>query len=560
MNESSKITFNPWRFRLIILLILLIILGLIARVFDLAVIKKTFLQNQGDARSLRIVTQPAFRGMIKDRNGYPLAISTTVYSAWVNPQEMPSDMAHIKPICQVLMLKPLAVKKLLKQYKDKGREFVYLKRDIPPEVASKMKSLAIPGLYLQQEYKRFYPEGEVAAHVVGFTNVDDKGQEGLELEYDQWLSGTPGKKRVVKDRLGRIISDVQTIQDQKPGNDLMLSLNRRIQYLAYRELMAGVENNDAVSGSVVVLDVKTGEILAMVNQPSFNPNNRPSRKVDVVRNRAVTDVFEPGSTIKAFSVASILDSGRYKTDSVIDTYPGWIRVNHRIVRDEHESGPMTVTQIFQKSSNVGVTKMILSIPPDQLWNLLHGVGFGETTDVGFPGERSGELAKPNTSDPFQLATLAFGYGLSVTTLQLAEAYSVIANHGIKIPLSLIRIDGVPEGSRVMNEKVAETMLTLMESVVSKSGTGVHAQIPGYRVAGKTGTSRIVGANGYEKNHHISSFVGIAPVSQPRFIVAVVIRDPQGKSYLGGDVSAPVFKRIMEGTLHTLNIPPDNPAA
>lgn len=556
MKELKKIAFIPWRFSLILLFILLIVLGLIARVFDLSVIKRDFLQNQGDARSLRVVTQPAFRGMIKDRNGYPLAISTTVYSAWVNPQEITAQNSKIKSICDALALKPVAVKKLLKAYKEKGREFVYLKRDIPPLIAAKIKSLAIPGVYLQQEYKRFYPEGEVAAHVVGFTNVDDKGQEGLELAYDQWLAGSAGKKRVVKDRLGRIISDVQNIQDKKPGNDLVLSLNRRIQYLAYRELMAGVEMNNATSGSVVVLDVKTGEILAMVNQPSFNPNNRPSRKVDVVRNRAVTDVFEPGSTIKAFSVASVLDSGRFKLDSIIDTSPGWIRVNHRVVRDEHTSGPMTVTEIFQRSSNVGVTKMILSIPPDQLWSVLHRVGFGETTGIGFPGERSGELVKPKAADPFQVATLAFGYGLSVTTVQLAQAYSVLANEGIKIPLSFMRVDTPPEGTRVMDEKVTHQMLTLMESVVGKGGTGVQAQIPGYRVAGKTGTSRIVGVNGYEKNHHVSSFIGIAPASHPRFIVVVVIRDPQGKSYLGGDVSAPVFKRIMEGTLHTLNVPPD----
>ena len=479
--------------------------------------------------------------MITDRNGYPLAISTSVFSVSINPDEFEMTSQNIKPLSKLLGMKKSTIQELVQRYKNKNREFVYIKRDVPPDLANKIKNLAIPGVYQQQDYKRFYPEAEVASHVVGFTNVDDLGQEGLELAYNQWLSGTPGKKVVVKDRRGRVISNVRDLQEQKPGNNLALSINRRIQYLAYRELLEGVKKNLAASGSVVVLDIKTGEILAMVNEPSFNPNNRGHADVNALRNRAVTDVFEPGSTMKAFSVASAPDSGLFTPDTIIDTYPGWLRVGHNLVRDEHSKGPMTVTQVLQVSSNVGVTKMVLAIPSDRLWSMLHRVGFGEETGVGFPGERSGSLVKRDNWPPFALATLAFGYGVSVTTLQLAHAYGTLANDGISIPLSLLKIDKAPEGKRVIDSHVANQMLTLLESVVTKGGTGEAASIPGYRVAGKTGTAKMAGLHGYQKHHHISTFVGVAPASNPRLVVAVVMQDPQGKQYYGGLVSGPVFK-------------------
>lgn len=556
MKSSPQAVFITWRFNLLIILILIIISGLMIRLVELAVFKKHFLQTQGDARALRVVTSPSVRGMITDREGYPLAVSTSVYSIWMNPKEWTNDVKHLKSLSQLLKINPKTITKSYLRYKDTGREFVYLKRDISPELASQIKELKIPGIYQEESFKRFYPEGEVAAHVVGFTNVDDQGQEGLELAFNQLLTGMPGKRMVIKDRLGRIISNVQEISEKKPGHDLALSIHHNIQYIAYRELLAGFLEYQAESASVVVIDIKTGEILAMANLPSFNPNNRSIPNLDLVRNRAVTDTFEPGSTIKAFSIASAFDAGHYTPDTMIDTHPGWMRVGRNIVQDEHNLKEISVTQILQRSSNVGITKMILSIPPNELWEMLHNVGFGEMTGVGFPGERTGELQHREVWSPFALATLAFGYGLSVTTLQLAEAYAVIANHGIKIPLSLVKIDEPPKGKQVMKEKIADQMLTLLESVLTKGGTGVHANIPGYRVAGKTGTARMVGKNGYEKDHHVSSFVGIAPVSNPRYVVAVVIRDPKGKHYLGGEVAGPIFKKVMEGTLRTFNIPVD----
>lgn len=551
----NRAYFIAWRFYLVLGLIFLAAAGVMWRVFDLTILDQSFLRKQGDERVLRLVSTSAIRGMIVERNGYPLAVSTKVYSVWMNPLEFSPDKKETQALAKLLGMPFKQLSILLRRYEETDREFVYIKRALSPEVANQIKALHLPGLYTQTEYRRYYPEGEVAAHVVGFTNVDDNGQEGLELAYNHWLDGDPGKQWVVKDRLGRVISKAQSVQEQKPGKDLVLSIDRRIQYLAYRELLAGVTENRAVSGSAIVLDVKTGEILAMVNQPSFNPNNRPAKRSDVFRNRAVTDIFEPGSTIKAFSVASALDSGHFKPNTVIDTYPGWLRVGHNIVRDEHGCGPMTVTQVLQRSSNVGVTKMILSLPPNQLWNLLHRVGFGEITGIGFPGEQSGSLVKHDRGQ-FTLATLGFGYGISVTALQLARAYAVIANDGVKLPVSLLRVDEPPTGERVMDAKIAHEMLTLLESVVTKGGTGEMANVPGYRVAGKTGTAVKVGEHGYQKHRYISSFVGIAPLTQPRLVVAVVINDPQGKNYYGGLVSGPVFEKIMEGTLRILAVPPD----
>jgi cell division protein FtsI (penicillin-binding protein 3) len=552
----SHVSYSAWRFYLVLALIFLAAAGLLWRVFDLTILDQTFLRQQGDERVLRLMSSSSVRGMILERHGYPLAVSTKVFSVWINPKEFSPSKAEITKIAKVLTMKPKELSALYKRHHESKREFIYIKRALSPAVAAEIKALNLPGLYTQAEYRRYYPEGEAASHVVGFTNVDDKGQEGLELAYEKWLDGDPGKQWVIKDRLGRVISKVESVQEQKAGRDLELSIDRRIQYLAYRELLTGVKENQAVSGSAIVLDVKTGEVLAMVNQPSFNPNNRPAKMSDVYRNRAVTDTFEPGSTIKAFSVASALDSKRFKPTSVINTYPGWLRVGHNLVRDEHTCGLFTVTQILQKSSNVGVTKMVLELPPNQLWSMLHRVGFGEITGIGFPGEQSGSLVKHDPWGAFTLATLGFGYGLSVTPLQLARAYSVIANHGVILPVTLLKRDAPPVGEKVMDAKIANEMLTLLESVVSKGGTGESANVPGYRVAGKTGTAIKVGEHGYQKHHYVASFVGIAPVTDPRLVVAVVIDDPQGENYYGGMVAGPVFEKIMEGTLRILDVPPD----
>lgn len=556
MNSKNKITFAKWRFYLILSLISLAAFGLAYRVFDLAILDQRFLRAQGDERVLRLVKTPSFRGMIVDRNGFPLAVSTTVYSVWINPKEFNPEKEALVELAQVLEMKPKDISAIAIKYQKKNRAFVYLKRSLSPEVVAQIKALGITGVYSQQEYRRYYPEGEIAAHVVGFTNIDDHGQEGLELGYDHWLMGEEGKKWVIKDRLGRIISDVQTVSQQTRGRDLKLSIDRRIQYLAYRELIKHIKLNEAQSGSAVVLDAKSGEILAMVNYPSFNPNNRPNKMNGSFRNRAITDLFEPGSTIKAFTVASALEAGKFKPDSIIDTTPGWMRVGRNVVKDAKNNGPLSLMQILQVSSNMGAAKLVLGSPPNQLWSLLHRVGFGEITGVGFPGEAQGTLVKHEPWGAFTLATLSFGYGLSTTPLQLARAYAVLAAGGIKKPISLLKLDEIPQGTRVIDEELAKQMLTLLESVVSKGGSGEAAHVPGYRVAGKTGTSKIAKEGGYEERRYISSFVGIAPVTDPRLIVAVVIHDPRGKQYYGGAVSGPAFEKIMEGTLRILDVPPD----
>lgn len=553
--QEHSAAFIGWRFYFLLSFITLIVLCLVVRLFYLSVFNRHFLQQQGDARALRILYTPSFRGMIKDRTGYPLAISTEVYSVWMNPQEISLSSSSIKSLTDILKIKKSDLQKTLQKYQN--HEFAYLKREVSPQVAKEIKALKIPGLYLQQTYKRFYPEAQVTAHVIGFTNVDDEGQEGLELIYNDWLKGTFGKKIVLKDRLGRVISEVKQLKQQEPGQDLQLSIHRRIQYLAYRELLEGIHNSLASSGSVVVLDVKTGEVLAMVNYPSFNPNNRHGLKSDMLRNRAVTDLFEPGSTIKAFSVALALKSGQYSPDTVIDTYPGWLRVGRHLLRDEHRKGPMTIRQILQYSSNVGIAKMISTLPPLQLWELLHAMGFGEETGIGFPGERGGALIKRENWPPFALATLAIGYGISVTPLQLAHAYATLANQGVKIPLSLLKVEKPPLGQQVLDPAIARETLSMLESVVEKGGTAQSAAIHGFKVAGKTGTSKLVGEHGYEKHRYNAMFVGIAPASNPRLVIAVLLHDPRGKQYYGGDVSAPVFKNIMEGSLRILNIQPDD---
>lgn len=553
-EHTTNPSFNALRYYFTILMIILATFGLGWRIFDLTIRKQHFLQQQGDERVLRLENTPAFRGMILDRNGYPLAVSTTVYSIWANPREFTAEKNQLQTLANTLKIKPKEIQKVIN--KNLQREFVYLKRDLPPLQALQIKSMNIPGVYLQRSFHRYYPEGEVMGQLLGFTNVDDQGQEGLELAYNDWLRGEPGKKWVVKDRLGRDISDIQTLSEQKPGHDLVLSIDRRVQYLAYRELMRGVLSNQAESGSAVILDVKTNEILGMVNFPAFNPNNRQSEKKESFRNRAVTDTFEPGSTIKPFSIARALESGIYKMSSVIDTGAGWIRLGRKIITDEHTHGLLTLPEILKVSSDVGVIKISLSLPADKLWDLYHNIGLGEISGIGFPGEQSGTLVKHHPWGELTVATMAIGYGLTVTALQLAQAYSILANGGLKRPLSLLHQQKINPGEQVISPKVAKEVLGLLEFVLEKGGTGFKANVPGYRVGGKTGTAKIVGLHGYEKHRYTSSFIGIAPLSHPRYVVVVVIHDPRGKFYYGGDVSGPVFAKIMEGVLRMMDIPPD----
>lgn len=553
---QQSIKFHVNRYKIILGIFTICLLGLSWRLIDLTVIDRSFLQRQGDARSLRVLSLPAYRGMITDRTGEPLAISTPVESIWVNPATFDIDTPQLEKMAKLLNMSAADIKDRIEQAE--GREFVYLKRSLEPYLASQIKALNVPGVNLQREFRRFYPAGEVAAHLLGVTNVDDQGQEGLELVYNDWLAGQAGKQRVIKDRLGRVVTNLGIVAPPRPGKNLTLSIDNRIQYLAYRELKEAMRVNKASSGSVIVLDVPTGEILAMVNQPSFNPNVRMQRVNDGrYRNRAITDLFEPGSVIKTFTVAAALNSGKFKPHTQIDTHPGWLSVDGNIVRDIHPKKVLTVTEILQKSSNVGVTKMILELPPTTLWELLNKAGFGKLTASGFPGENEGRLVNHPRWRPFAVATLGFGYGLSVTPLQLAQAYTIFANEGRLRPVSLLRQEKPEKAVQVMDAKIAKQMLTMLEAVVEiPGGSGSKARIASYRVAGKTGTARMLGANGYEKDHHVATFAGIAPVTNPRLVVLVVMNDPQLGDHYGGTISAPIFSKVMGGALQILQVMPD----
>lgn len=542
------------RFLTVVAFFILILLVLVWRMLDLTVLHRHFLQKQGDARSLRILETPAHRGMIIDRQGAVLAVSTPVQSVWINPQVFAPDEKKLHELCKILHISP---KKLMNEVKRfSTREFIYLRRQLPPMIAKKIEDLSIEGVNFQQEFKRYYPQKESTAQLIGFTNIDDNGIEGLELAYQYWLEGVRGKKRVLKDRTGQIIDELGVIKEPRAGRDLVLSIDRRIQYLAYHELQNTLETFAARSGSVVVVDTQSGEILAAANAPSFNPNARADYTKDSYRNKAITDLFEPGSVIKPFSIASALESGHIKPQTVIDTRPGWMSVQGRPIRDVHNYGILDVSGILQHSSNIGVTKMTLLSPPSQLINLLRKSGFGQRTESGYPGESEGFIVNVRDAKPFVLATLSFGYGMSVTTLQLAKAYMIFANKGKVKPLSLIHGQESGEGEQVLSEKTSTQVLRMMEAVMEE-GTGKAAKVPGYRVAGKTGTARIAGKNGYEEKRYIASFAGIAPVSNPRLVVVVVINEPTKNGYYAAAVAAPLFSQVMSGALRILEVPPDN---
>lgn len=532
--------------------------AVVFRMVDLTVWHRQFLKGQGDARSLRVQSIPAYRGMITDRQGTPLAISTPVQSLWVNPREFAPDSKQLASLAQLLGLPVKTLSNHVSQAST--REFIYLKRQLPPMVAKQIAALDIPGVNFQQEFKRYYPEGDSTAQLIGFTNIDDTGIEGLELAYQDWLMGLEGRKRVVKDRTGRIIEELGVLREPRPGHDLVLSIDRRIQYLAYHELQSTLEQFAAKSGSVVVLDTQNGEILAAANYPSYNPNARARYTRDSYRNKAITDTFEPGSVIKPFSIASALSSGQVKPDSIFDTRPGWMSLHGHAIRDVHNYGVLDVTGVLQHSSNIGVTKMILLSPPAQLINLLRRCGFGQRTESGYPGESDGSIVKAKNANPFVLATLGFGYGMSSTALQLAKGYLVFANHGELLPVTLLHSDEHAAGEMVLDAKTADQVLGMLEAVLGEEGTGKQARVAGYRVAGKTGTARIAGKNGYKERRYIASFVGIAPVSKPRLVVAVIIHEPTRNGYYATAVAAPLFSKVMAGALRILDVPPDNTVA
>lgn len=524
------------------------------RALDLQVLDRQFLQDQGEARHLRAQPMPAHRGMILDRNGEPLAISTPVDSVWVNPKELLGARERWRQLASALGLDYAELKSKILQRAD--REFLYLRRHVDPDMAKAVMDLGIPGVSLQREYRRYYPEGEVAAHIVGFTDIDESGQEGAELAQDRWLRGTSGAKWVLKDRFGRVVEDVAAIKDPAPGHDLTLSIDRRIQYLAYRELKAAVQAHHADSGSAVVMDVRTGEVLAMVNQPSYNPNNRESMRANAFRNRAVTDLFEPGSTIKPFTIAGALDEGLYRPETRIDTAPGFFHVGHSLIRDIHNYGSIDVTTVIQKSSNVGASKIAMVMPPQKMWEVFSGVGFGSMTGGRFPGEVSGNLPHYRHWREIERATMSFGYGLSVTPLQLTLAYGVLADRGRMKPASFVPVTSPVETRQIIKPKTAEQVVGMMETVVSEHGTGLLASVNGYRVAGKTGTVQMLGEDGYSSERYVSLFAGIAPAGEPRLAMVVVINRPRGEEYYGGRVAAPVFSKVMTGALRVLGIPPD----
>jgi cell division protein FtsI (penicillin-binding protein 3) len=528
--------------------------ALCARAVHLQVFNKDFLNHQADARHLRTEKISAHRGAITDRNGEPIAISTPVDSVWANPKELAAAVDRVPELARVLNLDAeLLMRRITRSM---NKEFLYLKRHLNPEQARQVLALKLPGVSSQREYRRYYPAGEVTGHLVGFTNIDDHGQEGLELAFNHWLAGESGAKRVLKDRMGRSVENVASIKSARHGKDLRMSIDLRLQYLAYRTLKASIQQHKAESGSVVVLDVKTGEILAMVNQPSYNPNDRSQYSAERYRNRAITDIFEPGSSIKPLIMAAALESGRYRASSMVDTSPGYVVVGPKKIEDTRNFGRVSLTTILARSSNVGATKVVLSLEPDQLWRTMTLFGLGALTSSGFPGESAGLLTHYDDWRKISQATLGYGYGVSVTPLQLAQAYAALGGDGNVHPVSLVRLDQPSLAERVISEDTAVAVRGMMEQVVQFGATGAAARVDGYRVAGKTGTSWKYSAGGYSEDKYFSVFAGLAPASDPQLAAVVVIDEPTGDLYSGGEVAAPVFSSVMSESLRLLSIPPD----
>lgn len=548
-SQSQVTGARLWTAAVLMALVAVVLLG---RAVKLQVMDAEFLQNQGEARYLREVEIPTVRGSILDRNGEPLAVSTPVQSVWAHPGELLQAADRIPMLASLLEADAEAIERKLTQRAD--REFVWLRRRINPALAEEIAALEIPGVFLQREYRRFYPSGEVSAQLIGSTNIDDIGQEGLELAYNEWLKGSPGSKRVIKDRLGRVVENVELVREAEPGRDLALTIDRRLQYLAFRELKSAVVEHGARSGSVVVMDADTAQLLAMVSYPSYNPN-AAMRAPDGLRNRAVTDVLEPGSVIKPFTVAAAMEAGLVEPGSVIDTTPGTFRVSGHTIRDVRDFGELSLTGVITKSSNVAVAQMALSMDARHLWGVFSRFGFGTVTGTGFPGESAGVLRDHERWRKLEQATLAYGYGLSVTPLQLARAYAALADGGrLRQPTFVLDTDNPPQA--VIEPRLARQITGMMETVTGPEGTGGNGRVHGYRVAGKTGTSRKVGAGEYN-DRYVASFAGFAPASRPELVVVVVINDPAGESYYGGQVAAPVFSRVTAAALRLFNVPPDD---
>jgi cell division protein FtsI (penicillin-binding protein 3) len=555
VNPALSLRLPIERSRLLARLLMVGFAVLIGRALYLQVLHTDFLQQEGASRYARLLEVPAHRGMITDRYGEPLAISTPVESVWASPVDADLSTTQRRQLARLLEIDESEIARKLA---DPSREFVYLKRHLAPEVAAKVVQLGLPGISLKREYRRYFPAGETSAHLIGFTDVDDRGQEGIELAYEDWLAGKPGARRVIKDRMGRIVEDAQSLRAPVEGRDLALSIDRKLQYLAYRELKAAVIEHRAKAGGIVVIDVNTGEVLALANVPAYNPNNRANLDVRRARNRAITDLFEPGSTLKPFTVAAALDAHLVRPDTMVQTSPGFLVVGDATIHDAHPSGLLTVSQVIQKSSNVGVAKIALALPREQLWNVLSAAGFGTPPKTGFPGEVGGRLRDYQHWRPIEQATMSYGHGISVSLLQLARAYTVFCTDGVLQPLTLLKRDGPVRGQRVISPGTAVAVRTMMETVVQPGGTAVRAQVMGYRVAGKTGTAHKLEGHGYAEDRYVSSFVGLAPASAPRLLIAVMLDEPGGDQYYGGVVAAPVFSAVMSEALRMLSVPPDAP--
>lgn len=545
------------RFLFILLAIGLASAILVGRITLLQVIDRPFLQSQGDARTLRHEAIPAHRGMITDRNGEPLAISTPVVTLWANPQELPDDAIQRIVLAQALGMTLDDFESRVARFSE--REFMYLRRQMTPAAAQQVLNLRTPGVYPQREYKRYYPAGEVAAQLLGVTNVDDIGQEGVELSYQPYLAGHPGQRRVINDRRGRLVRELGVIRDAQPGGELTLAIDQRIQYMAYRELRAAVAEHEADGGVLVMMDARTGEVLAMANLPSYNPNNRAGLDPRGLRNQALVDVFEPGSVMKPLAMAAILESGVVDRNVVVNTSPGWMRLDQFTIRDFRDYGELDLPGILEKSSNIGMSRLALQLSDTAIWEKYHQLGLGQAPGTGFPGESTGSLPAPVRWSRSERAALSYGYGLSASAVQIASAYTAIANNGERLQPSLLRLAEPPQGIPAISPTVANDLLNILETSVAAYTGGRRARVEGYRVGGKTGTVRKTGLQGYTTDAYRSVFAGIAPISDPRIVTVVMIDHPKAGEFYGGAVAAPVFSSVTGNALRLLDVPPDHEA-
>ncbi len=554
-NPALSLKLEGWRSRLLLVLLCLMFFGLAVRAAYLQGVRHDFLQRKGEDRYSRVIDLPANRGVVYDRHGEPLAISTAMESVWASPRDVNSNAPQLSKLADILGVDR---KEIGARLRDKSRSFVYLRRQVSPNLAAAVTALDIPGVFLRREYRRYYPAGEVMAHVLGFTGIDDNGQEGMELAFQSTLAGLPGAKRVITDRAGRIVEDVESIKLPRDGKPLTLSIDSKIQYLAYRELKAAVQAHRAKAGAIVVLDAQSGELIAIASLPDFNPNNRLHAKPAQIRNRPVTDIFEPGSTLKPFTVAAALDAGKVRPDTVISTAPGSYAIGGRTIRDAHPHGELTVAEVIQKSSNIGSAKIALSLPAEVMWDLFINMGFGAVPHSGLPGEAAGKVRPFKSWRPIEQATMSYGHGISVSLVQLARAYIAFASGGEIKPITLLKSAVPMEGKRIISETTARSVTAMLEMAVRAGGTAPKAQVAGYRVAGKTGTAHKQSGSTYAADRYVASFVGFAPVSAPRLVIAVMIDEPSAGQYYGGAVAAPVFSKVMGEALRSLSVAPDAP--